>query len=639
MTRTLYRRESTFMRFMSAFVALTFTLSLSGTGFATPSVTDPAAESIEATEVSAPDPGAPDEGDSSQPEPDPVVEPEPVAEEQPVIEQQPESGEVQEGSKVESEGVEAPMALMAAPLGAQAAITALSYASFQSVDWQAWRVSPAAQVGWQKSNLGDYKEGDWIPVRIFVDNTSGAEDLLFPGFHTAWDYLDTGKNAIAVDGARDFRFFATSGDTLPGAQPYPAGAQDISSYFSEYVGPGTQYYNVEMATPSSDLVVPAGSYGVVYFQVHLALTPYWQGQSPARFGASEYPGSSAQGRFITWNGSGVGQNTISVPVGQAATPEGEIRGVKFNDLNRDGVKQAGEPGLGGWVFTLNYLGEFAFSETATSAADGSFAFTGLPAGDYTLNETAQSPWVNSTPLPMSISLARDEIKNVKVGNYVPDVTKTWSLSIDTLPMGATPFVRYSVNGGASVTTTLTGSGPYTAQVNVPMGATISGTGFYVLYGGQEVLLGTMPNETLNANKTNSFTYDSSVSGRKFDSGSNEGLSGWTIVLKRVVNSVETTYAQTITGQGGAYSFADVIPGTYAVYEIQQGGWLNTVAPVGTFTVGNGSQVTGKDFGNLFISSSIDIQKSGPALAHVGDSIMYTILVSTIPSWGSISRSP
>lgn len=624
MTLSLYRRESLLMRSISVLVALTFTLSLAGPGFASPSVSETGEESSPVIE--APEKGA-DEGKEEQSkdqEPKPSVEADPTTAE-------PDSGEKRER---DTESIETEAGDEGEPSKepelAPASVSVMStapYATFQNADWQAWRVSPTAAVGWQKSNLGNYREGDWIPVRVFVNNTSGTEDVRFPGFHTAWDYLNTSKNAIAIDGARDFRFYASAGGSLPGDQPYPAGAQDISSYFSEYVGPGTTYYNVEMATPSSDLIVPAGRYGIVYFQVHLALTPYWEAQSPARLGAKEYPGSSAQGRFISWNGAGVGQNTLSVPVGTQVTPKGEIRGVKFHDLNRDGVKQENEPGLSGWEFTLNYLGEFPFTVTTTSGAGGVFTFTELPVGDYSLNETPQSPWMNSTPLPMSISLARDEIRPITVGNYVPDVVKTWSLSIDALPMSGVPFVRYSVNSAASVTSTLTGSGPYTAQINVPVGSTISNIGWYMMYGGEEVLLGTMADETLNANKTNSFTYDSSVSGRKFDAGTEEGLSGWTIVLKRVANSVETTYAQAITGSDGAYSFADVIPGTYAVYEVLQPGWLQTAAPVGTFTVSNGSLVTGKDFGNLFIQSSISIDKSGPALAHVGDEIMYTIVVT------------
>src|SRR5688500_16386078 len=54
---------------------------------------------------------------------------------------------------------------------------------------------------------------------------------------------------------------------------------------------------------------------------------------------------------------------------------GEIRGVKFHDLNGDGQRAAGEPGLAGWVIYIdaNHNGRLDAAETSTvSAEDGSF---------------------------------------------------------------------------------------------------------------------------------------------------------------------------------------------------------------------------------------------------------------------------
>ena len=66
---------------------------------------------------------------------------------------------------------------------------------------------------------------------------------------------------------------------------------------------------------------------------------------------------------------------------------GEICGVKFNDLNGNGKKDDGEPGLAGWTITLTPGGA-----TMVTDADGHYCFSGLFTGDYTLTETLQDGW-------------------------------------------------------------------------------------------------------------------------------------------------------------------------------------------------------------------------------------------------------
>lgn len=89
-------------------------------------------------------------------------------------------------------------------------------------------------------------------------------------------------------------------------------------------------------------------------------------------------GSSAGGNFL---------DAITV-----ACPS-SICGFKFNDLNGNGVWDAGEPGLDNW--TINLSG--TMTSTTTTDIEGRFCFTDLPAGDYTIAEENQEGCEQTAP--------------------------------------------------------------------------------------------------------------------------------------------------------------------------------------------------------------------------------------------------
>jgi hypothetical protein len=66
-----------------------------------------------------------------------------------------------------------------------------------------------------------------------------------------------------------------------------------------------------------------------------------------------------------------------------------ISGTKFKDANDNNARDAGEPGLGGWeihLFGMDGMGNDVHRHT-TTAADGTYSFTGVTPGSYTLCET------------------------------------------------------------------------------------------------------------------------------------------------------------------------------------------------------------------------------------------------------------
>lgn len=72
-----------------------------------------------------------------------------------------------------------------------------------------------------------------------------------------------------------------------------------------------------------------------------------------------------------------------------------ISGVKFNDLNNDGLRDTGEELLAGWtIHLLDPDGEVI--DSATTDANGAYTFANLSPGDYGITEEQQTDWVQTT---------------------------------------------------------------------------------------------------------------------------------------------------------------------------------------------------------------------------------------------------
>ena len=130
--------------------------------------------------------------------------------------------------------------------------------------------------------------------------------------------------------------------------------------------------------------------------------------------------------------------TVEVVAGQTAevwfgnVPEeeepeaGDLVIYKFNDLNRNGVHDAGEPMLEDWEFTVTREVDIQLEDIAPSAimligsgltdADGELHFGGLFPGEYTVTETPQEGWDNITPLVQTVEVVAGQTAEVWFGN-------------------------------------------------------------------------------------------------------------------------------------------------------------------------------------------------------------------------------
>ncbi len=106
---------------------------------------------------------------------------------------------------------------------------------------------------------------------------------------------------------------------------------------------------------------------------------------------------------------------------------GQVNGVKYNDLNGNGVRDEGEPGLSGWTIrayadtngngTLD-AGETTIAGSATTGVGGVYAINGLAAGNYVLCEVLQPNWTQTQPLNTKCAA----IAGLAQGGYAVNLT-------------------------------------------------------------------------------------------------------------------------------------------------------------------------------------------------------------------------
>jgi hypothetical protein len=337
---------------------------------------------------------------------------------------------------------------------------------------------------------------------------------------------------------------------------------------------------------------------------------------------------SGQIHVKTWNGAFIG-TACGNWNGSAAGPAPTISGVKFDDLNGDGAREAGEPGLAGWTIQLLYNGVTVTS--TTTATDGSYSFHldadsfPIGAGTYSTHEVHQSGWAQSrAPQPISVGyeaantvFGGNDFGNYKLaaisGGKFEDMNADGSGIGDPGVSGVK--IDYAGPSSGSVTTGPDGGfsigglapGVYTVSEELQPGwnesAPASGTYTLTLRSG----------DSLSGTDFGNWR-PATITGRKFDdhgvdgSGVGDpGLAGWTIGLD--------TGATMQTLIDGSYAFAGLRPGTYTVSEQQQASWRQSAPGTGTstITVTSGQLLTGADFGNVCLANIAVTAPGGVAM--------------------------
>jgi hypothetical protein len=241
------------------------------------------------------------------------------------------------------------------------------------------------------------------------------------------------------------------------------------------------------------------------------------------------------------------------------TPSAGVKtGIKFNDLNGNGVQDAGEPGLPGWQIHLFRNDDPTFHQQITTGDTGIYSFGGLAPGLYIVCEAPQTGWVQTAPSGL--------LRALPSGDVVVDCS--------------------SFSG-------------------------VSGLGYAFLVIGNETHTGN------DFGNRQSIVVTGQITGLKWNDLNGNGvqdtseplISGWVIHLFR--SGDPSFHRRATTDASGNYSFAGLTPGSYTVCEALQAGWVQTAPTSGAdcsslpgasgrgfaLTVAAGQTVPGINFGN------------------------------------------
>lgn len=308
-----------------------------------------------------------------------------------------------------------------------------------------------------------------------------------------------------------------------------------------------------------------------------------------------------------------GDQTVHVTVTNKQKPS-SITGMKFNDVNGNGVKDQGDTGLATWTICLGVSSTAPNPTCVQTDGNGNYAFQNLMPGNYQVWEVNQAGWLQTFPA--------NNVHNVTVGVNASITGKDFG----NFQLGKISGYKWNdLNGNGAWDQgepTLSG---WTINLTGPMnGSDVTDqNGFYEFTGltvGQYAVAEVQQNGWIQTSVTpapinvvsgtnsqnNNFGNfgRGSISGQKFNDLNGNGawdqdeptIADWTIYLNDGQNIVSTQ-----TDNNGFYAFSNLGPDDYTVSENLITGWIQTFPPQnGTYlvTMTSGAQITGKDFGNF-----------------------------------------
>lgn len=301
--------------------------------------------------------------------------------------------------------------------------------------------------------------------------------------------------------------------------------------------------------------------------------------------------------------------------GPIQAPEASLAGTIYCDRDLSGSLTAGDVGIEGVAVTLSGINDIGqpVNFVTQTLANGTYSFTGLRPGTYTISEVSPAGTVegtNTVGTANGVVLNEDAIGEIPLGNGVDGTgynfgyiclggisgtkykDKTGNgLTGDDTPLAGTVIYLDLNNSGAldpsepSQTTGADGSfafsdllpGTYTVREVVP-------TGFYQTFptGNGTYSVGVTPGAVVTGRNFSNAEYGK-IKGTKYLDITGNGLSsddtglGGTVIYIDADNDGKKDAGErwTTTASDGSYTFDNLLPGAYIVREVVPANYVRT----------------------------------------------------------------
>ena len=254
--------------------------------------------------------------------------------------------------------------------------------------------------------------------------------------------------------------------------------------------------------------------------------------------------------------------------------EDALVGSKFNVSGFKRNESDGK-GIQNWNITISNC---SMQRSTLTGNNGSYKFTNISKGTYTVIEEMKPDWTNMTPPSKEIYLIYEDVSNVNFTNR--PIVRTFNVSgykINNSDSTGLSGWKITIDNGTRFDTFTNGTGYYEFKNLI--------NGSYTIYeeqrsGWQNITAAIQDITILGQDKQNiNFSNQAiiptfNLSGYKINSIENTGIQNWNITISNF-----TMHKSTLTDDSGYYNFTNLINGTYYVTEEDRPGWMNiTIQP-------------------------------------------------------------